>query len=67
MPMQQYIPENTNESTKLDVEAITAALIDSHIARFPPDDSPTLSKYNFVSELLTLIHVSIIFLSPLRS
>lgn len=58
---EQYIPENTNEETKLDVQAVTGAVLDSYSTRIAEEGRegyPVLSKYDFASELLTLIHVS---------
>lgn len=56
--MEQYIPQNTNEETKVDVDALTTAMLDTHLVRNSGERRPTLSKYDFVSEVLTLIHVS---------
>ncbi|KAF8315409.1 hypothetical protein DL93DRAFT_914715 [Clavulina sp. PMI_390] len=60
-PKQHYIPDNTKEESKLDKEAIATSLLNAHVERMTHDGAPypTLPKYEFVSEILTLIHVSL--------
>lgn len=59
---QQYIPQNTNEETQLDVNAITETLLEARLEANGQSNGEVLSKYDFMSELLTLIHVSVSYL-----